>query len=531
MPYPKSKLALEVLCSPTLAACGGDDDSSSDDSNSSSNEDTVPNEIQSEAKPGTDTDAFFGGDQPGDSSGSISYLVIAESGKTFNVDEEVQGLSVEAAGSGTTIEYVQVFGSTDDGLEIFGGTVEATNLVVHDVEDDSLDMDDGYTGTIKKAIVRQGDGQGDHGIEADNAGPTEQATPVTRPELANVTILGNAGSSGNNTAGALLRRGFGGDLEHVAFLDNANSSTGSPSGPFGAGVIDNDDQIDKDLNANGISWNSSADLFESDNDSLGNKWSNGDAEGGASVNYEVTNDGSASYDETTFQVTTTASTSGNADTADNFYGAVDPVETSPFWWQDWTVTVDNASNNPTLSTDVDVDLTAGNSANWTHPLEDNFGGGDITPASGDCPADADGDKLKKNGTASIGGETFTVCVINQPIDADLTLTNGFIYVLKGNIKVGNGDVQDTLPEDAADATLTIDKGTQVYGAEGTSTLLRVTRGATINVNGTADKPVVMAGVTYSDTNGITGDPEDLSGRGDWGGLVVDGYAPTNSNDN
>ncbi|MEO0606381.1 MAG: hypothetical protein AAF211_33445, partial [Myxococcota bacterium] len=77
-------------------------------------------ELLTEAAP-EDAERWFGGTNNADSSGTIRYAIIAESGFEFRPDEEVQGLTIEAAGSGTTLEYIQVLGSEDDCIEWFGG--------------------------------------------------------------------------------------------------------------------------------------------------------------------------------------------------------------------------------------------------------------------------------------------------------------------------------------------------------------------------------------------------------------------------
>ena len=149
----------------------------------------------------------------------MRYNVIAESGFAFRPDAEVQGLTLEAVGSGTTIEYLQVFGSEDDGVELFGGSVAMRWVVVNDVDDDSLDFDDGNTSVIRNAIIVQGVANGDNGIEADNAGPSDDAEPKTTPVIANLLVIGNTGK--DNTAGYRPKDGFGGTLEHAVFVDGA----------------------------------------------------------------------------------------------------------------------------------------------------------------------------------------------------------------------------------------------------------------------------------------------------------------------
>ncbi|MBA2409321.1 MAG: hypothetical protein H0V62_05970, partial [Gammaproteobacteria bacterium] len=147
------------------------------------------------------TDGFrsYGGRLDTDNSGSIRFLVIAESGVAFRPDEEIQGLTLEGVGSGTRIQFVQVLGSEDDGVEWFGGSVNADHLVINGADDDSLDMDLGYRGRVQYALALQGTTNGNYGIESDGNGDNFNAVPFTAPRIANVTILGNKGRIDENT--------------------------------------------------------------------------------------------------------------------------------------------------------------------------------------------------------------------------------------------------------------------------------------------------------------------------------------------
>ncbi|MDX1812963.1 MAG: hypothetical protein R3240_13495, partial [Gammaproteobacteria bacterium] len=71
------------------------------------------------------------------------------------VDKELNGLSLLAVGSGTTIKNIAILGGSDDGIELWGGTVNLDGVYVYDAGDDSLDTDLGYTGKISNAYVQQ----------------------------------------------------------------------------------------------------------------------------------------------------------------------------------------------------------------------------------------------------------------------------------------------------------------------------------------------------------------------------------------
>jgi hypothetical protein len=130
----------------------------------------------------------FGGYDNDDNSGSISYLVLAEGGFEIAPDNEINGLTLMSVGYNTTIDYVQIHNNADDGVEFFGGTVNVKHLVLTNNNDDSIDWDEGFQGNIQYAIVT-GDNIGDNGIEADNAGPSNDAQPIAKPSLMNVTFL------------------------------------------------------------------------------------------------------------------------------------------------------------------------------------------------------------------------------------------------------------------------------------------------------------------------------------------------------
>lgn len=91
----------------------------------------------------------FGGNYPSDYSGILRYASIRHGGANLAPNSEINGLTMGGVGSDTIIENVEVWGNTDDGLEIFGGTVNVKNFLVVAAQDDQLDLDAGYTGTIQ----------------------------------------------------------------------------------------------------------------------------------------------------------------------------------------------------------------------------------------------------------------------------------------------------------------------------------------------------------------------------------------------
>ena len=88
----------------------------------------------------------YGGTDAADNSGALQYVRIEFGGVAFSPNNEVNGLTLAAVGSGTTLDHVQVSYSGDDSFEWFGGTVNAKYLVAHRGFDDDFDTDHGFSG-------------------------------------------------------------------------------------------------------------------------------------------------------------------------------------------------------------------------------------------------------------------------------------------------------------------------------------------------------------------------------------------------
>ncbi|MCB9537340.1 MAG: hypothetical protein H6704_13895 [Myxococcales bacterium] len=164
-----------------------------------------------EGEGGTGT---YGGDQPGDDSGVLRYVRVEFAGKLFSEENELNGIAFQGVGRGTTVDYVQVHMNKDDGVEFFGGTVDAKHIVLTGIGDDSLDWTDGWTGKVQFVVAQQYDDDGDQGIEADNNGDNNGYTPRSHPTLSNVTLIGNS----NTDLGLLLREGTAANLHNLVVM-------------------------------------------------------------------------------------------------------------------------------------------------------------------------------------------------------------------------------------------------------------------------------------------------------------------------
>jgi len=188
----------------------------------------------------------FGGNQADDNSGVLKYVQVKYAGFEVRPNEELNGISMLGVGSGTIVDYVQVHAGLDDGVEMFGGTVQMKHLVLTSNSDDSLDWGSGWTGKAQYVVIKQALDDGDRGIEADNNPDNNDALPRSKPILANFTALGS--DFGNQ--GILLRRGTGVELYNSVFtgfgssclkLDGAATyvNAGSPSNLTGEITIKN----------------------------------------------------------------------------------------------------------------------------------------------------------------------------------------------------------------------------------------------------------------------------------------------------
>lgn len=142
--------------------------------------------VQIEGIPANDANGLYGGTDETDNSGSIQYVSIRHGGTLLGADNEINGLTLGGVGSGTTIKNIEVIANKDDGVEFFGGTVNASNLMVYSCGDDGLDIDQAYKGTITNSVVVLGD-DSDHAMEID--GPEGTATGSFT--LNNITLKGN----------------------------------------------------------------------------------------------------------------------------------------------------------------------------------------------------------------------------------------------------------------------------------------------------------------------------------------------------
>jgi len=234
----------------------------------------------------------YGGNDDMDDSGSVEYLILRNTGAQINADSQFNGLSLYAVGSETTIDNVAVIDGKDDGIEFFGGTVNATNFYAENIQDDAVDWTEGWNGTLSTVLVSNTIANFSTAIEADGEN--------NNPTINNFTAISSTGGTGiqiKNDSGATINgitmTGFDNDAT-LDFPDGAPVSN--------LKLFDQDgDEIVYSIDGNGEAVDSEGDpvVFASSNTNASNfAWATDDIDGGqlpANITGELTLDAGLIY--------------------------------------------------------------------------------------------------------------------------------------------------------------------------------------------------------------------------------------------
>jgi hypothetical protein len=173
--------------------------------------------------------------------GKLKFARIEYAGFLLAPGNELNGLTLGACGTATEIDHVQSHLGQDDGVEVFGGTVNLSHVLISQPDDDALDWDLGWTGTVQFLIVQQKNGRGDKGMESDNHPSAFDNLPRSSPEIWNVTMIGGDGPISDKKQGAFhLRKGTAGRINNavVAFWNQfgADIDGAQSVAQFGTGL-------------------------------------------------------------------------------------------------------------------------------------------------------------------------------------------------------------------------------------------------------------------------------------------------------
>ncbi len=481
---------------------------------------------QYEALP-NDPAAAYGGTNNADNSGTLKYVRIEYAGYAYLQDRELNGLTLAAVGTGTSIDYVQVSYANDDSFEWFGGAVNGKHLIAFAGIDDDFDCDEGYVGKGQFFLGVRHPSYSDqagtsNGFEHDNnTGRTATAgtgkvpnvnnpAPVTRPVFSNVTLVGpiRAGETRSNLAG---NHKYG-----TGVLLRSNNSTslfnsivyGYPTAvQFQNGAASIVPSTHTKASVDSVTFNNVAASINSSPDVLFGQ-----------SNVPTTYNGSPfSFTTSTWWATqgfdnTSVTGSGNFNLANPSYtgtanGAASQIN---FAGVDFSPAVGSAYLSgaeftdpklanfllpvtpPTTSTQFFEQVSfkgAMGTTNWAS------GWANFTPQS-----------TVYAGNNGVGANVVNV---SGDITSNTTWTSNNVYYCSGIIHVRN------------DATLTIQAGTIIRGNTSGQAAdnfgLIISQGSKIIAEGTASNPIVFT----------SGKAPGSRVSGDWSGLIVIGKAKTN----
>lgn len=433
-----------------------------------------------EGIPSTEGRAIYGGDNPEDNSGRLKYVSIRHGGAKLEANNEINGLTLGGVGSGTEIDYIEVFANLDDGIEWFGGTVNVKHAVVAFCGDDSFDYDQSWDGKGQFWVSLQNDLSNRAG-EWDGSEATD-LTPKVSPIISNVTFVGAGADSQNDDGNDALR------IRDDGAVHLYNSIITS----FADGAIGLDNDVSDDL----------------PNDSY-QRFLEGDITFTNLVLFEY-GDGASIAD--------VVSTDGGDDALlvshleDNGSIFTDPMLAGVSRTNDGGLDFRLNAGSPALSgaTLIGDDFfdpvvfkgAFGNSDNWadgwTALAANGYFGDLVTPVS-----------------------SADVIIQDEDINAGetLNLTANNTYFLDGYVFVEDG------------ATINIEAGTVIKGLGSPSggdksSALIISQGGKINAIGTAEAPIIFT-AEFDDVN----DPNDLTSadKGLWGGLILLGKATVGVN--
>ena len=145
-----------------------------------------------------DTRTFYGGGNDQDNSGALRFVSLRYGGKVVGLGNELNGLSLGGVGRDTIIDHVDIMNNVDDGIEIWGGTVDLKYFSIWNIGDDSFDVDQGWRGKAQFGLIvsgycipgaASGSGFPDSAVEMDGAEKSD-AQPVTTTAFYNMTLIG-----------------------------------------------------------------------------------------------------------------------------------------------------------------------------------------------------------------------------------------------------------------------------------------------------------------------------------------------------
>ena len=424
-----------------------------------------------EGIPAGDDRALYGGNDNGDSSGSLSYVSIRYGGAALSSGNEINGLTLGGVGSGTSIEFVEVYGNADDGIEIFGGAVDLKYVIGAFCGDESFDTDQAWAGRTQFlfGIQLDQDGLGNQQFGGEHDGSeAEDLAPQVVHKIYNATMIGagpnNSNSNGETNTGLRIRNDVGIEYNNSIITEYANK--GARFQDTAEEKYRNDEfQFENNIWWNFGDGNTPQDFIRADVDQ-------------AAVIAKILAEGNEVSDP---------QLAGISRTAD---GGLDPRPNG---------------GSPALSGAADVDDewftqtnyrgAFSNTSNWAEgwtALSVNGHFGDLATRSQVLITDAD----------LVGDTEYNWTADNE------YLIDGFVFLESGScLNIEPGTVIRATPNPTLD----------------NASALIISRGAQIKAEGTRENPIIFTSqaddLSSADDLSLEGG-EGVTDRGSWGGLII-----------
>lgn len=137
---------------------------------------------------------WYGGTDDNDSSGVIEYVRVEFGGIAAFPNEELNGITLGGVGRRTSFRWVQSSYANDDGIEWFGGSVDAKYIISNNAIDDDFDTDFGFSGRIQFGLIVRAqqiaDQSTSQAFESDNDPGGSYNLPLTSPIFSNISVIG-----------------------------------------------------------------------------------------------------------------------------------------------------------------------------------------------------------------------------------------------------------------------------------------------------------------------------------------------------
>ena len=190
--------------------------------------------------------SVYGGPNDDHDAGTVSYVSLRYGGEVLGFGNELNGMSIGGVGRETQMDHIDIWNNVDDGLEIWGGTVNLKYVSIWNIGDDSFDLDQGYRGKAQFGLIvqgwsddgspTQGSGIGDNIFEMDGA-ENSVAQPFGAVSLYNFTAIGQPYSGDQGTE---WRDNMRAQLRNCVFMDVGDKmikdgTTGGDGGGYPVG--------------------------------------------------------------------------------------------------------------------------------------------------------------------------------------------------------------------------------------------------------------------------------------------------------